>query len=257
MKKKIYEVLSIFAIAILLLTGCKKQSYVSVSDSRGIEEGAPVIWYEGDAYVGKVSKVKAAEGNYLLYIEFQKNYEKTIRSGVRACPLVEPKISPKPILLLVGGKDANMPLLEPGSQIPEISLNELQGMKQMNFWEWFGSAKMGLTIALAVLVLVLGIICILRIVAKLIKFGLVLAIIAIVVFYCLNLSGDWAQYKEHASKYVREINFEEIQDWLQKRYSDLKENIPELMQKINVPKVLESGSAPANTEQLNNTESQN
>lgn len=253
MKTKIYSLLSVLTIVLLLLTGCAKQSYVSVSDSRGIAEGAPVIWYEGDAYVGKVSKVKEADGRFLIYIEFQKNSEKTIRSGVRACPLLEPKISNLPILLLVGGKDASMPVLEPGSQIPEISLDELQRMKQMNFWEWFGGAKMGLTIALAALVLVLSFICLLKVVAKLVKFGLFLAIIAIVVFYFLNLTGDWNQYKDQASKYVKEIKIEEIQDWLQKHYSDLKGNIPGLIQNINIPKVLEGGTAPATTDQPQNT----
>lgn len=214
MKTKSHGLLIVTAIMFLFLIGCKKQSFVSVSDSRGIEEGAPVVWYEGNAYVGKVSEIKAGEGNYLIYIDFQENYEKAIHSGVKACPMIEPKFSQKPILLLVGGKDANMPILEPGSQIPEIALSEVQRTEQMNFWEWFGSSKKDLTIALVVLIFVLGIISILKFVAKIIKFGIVLAIIAIVVFYYFNLSGDWKQYKDQTSNYVKEIKVEEIQDWL-------------------------------------------
>ena len=246
MKTKINTLLIAIAIMSLFLTGCGKQSFVSVSDTRGLEEGAPVVWYEGNAYVGKVSKIKEAEGNHLIYIEFQKNFEKAIRADVKACPLLEPKYSPKPILLLVGGKDTTMPILEPGSQIPEISLSELQPKEQMNFWKWFGSAKKDSTIALAVLILVLCVICVLKIVAKLIKFVLVLAIIAIVVSYSLNLSGDWKQYKGQTSKYIKEIKIEEIQDWLQKH---VKENIPELMQKFNAPKAPENGNTPATPEQ--------
>ena len=250
MKMKVYSFLSIFSVMLLLLTGCGKQSYVSVSDSRGIQEGAPVIWYEGDAFVGKVSKVKAVDDHFQIFIEFQKNFEKSIRFGVRACPLQDPKISNQPILLLVGGKDASMPILEPGSQIPEISLSELQRMKQLNFWEWFSGAKMGLTIALAALIVILFIICLLKIVAKLVKIAIYLAIIGIVVFYILNLTGDWENYKEEASKYVKEIKVEEIQDWLQKNYSNLKGKIPGVMQNINILEEIRDGmTAPATTEQ--------
>ena len=247
MKTKIYSLLSVLAVAVLFFVGCSKQSYVSVSDFRGIAEGAPVIWYEGDAYVGKVSKVKEADGRFHIYIEFQKSYEKAIHSGVRACPLVEPKISNQPILLLVGGKDATMPVLEPGSQIPEISLDELQRMKQLNFWEWFGGAKMGLTLVLAAVVVVLCIICLLKVVVKLVKFGLFLAIVAIVVFYFLNLTGDWNKYKEDASKHVKEIKIEEIKDWLQKRYSGLKESIPGAMQNIKLLEGIRNGASVPGT----------
>ena len=229
-KIKKYSFLSTFVIMVLLLTGCEKQSYVSVSDTRGIEEGAPVIWYEDDAFVGTVSEVKEIDGQYLIYIEFQENYEESIRSDVKACPLLEPKISDKPILLLVGGKDDTMPLLESGSQIPEISLTEFQRVKLLNFGEWFNAAKMRITLVLIAFMLIFSFICILKIVAKIIKLGLSLAVIAILAIYIFNLSRDWEQYKKQASSYVKEIKNEEIQEWLQKRYFRLKENIPEVME---------------------------
>ena len=122
-----------------------------------------------------------------------------------------------------------MPILEPGSMIPEISLDELQRMKWLNFWEWFGGTKMRTTIVLVGLILILCFLCILKVVAKLVKFGLFVAIIVIVAFYLFNLSGDWKQYKEAASKYVQENKIEEIRDWLQTRYSSIKEGIPGVM----------------------------
>ena len=234
MNTKLNLFLSVFAVMLLFLAGCSKQSYVSVSDPRGIEEGAPVIWYEGDAYVGKVSKVKEADGHFQIFIDFQKSYEKSIHAGVKACPLVEPKISNQPILLLVGGKDTTMPILEPGSMIPEISLDELQRMKRPNFWEWFGRAKMGITLFFAALILIMFFLCLLKVVAKLVKCGLFVAIIVIVAFYLFNLSGDWKQYQETASKYVQELKIEEIRDWLQKRYAGIKENLPGIMQNLKI-----------------------
>ena len=240
MKLKYYFLLSVFVALFLLLTGCNRQSYVSVGDSRVIAKDAPVIWYEGDAYVGKVAKVKQTDGRYQIYIDFQKSYEKSIHAGVRACPLVEPKISHQPILLLVGGKDDTMPLLEPGSQIPEITLEELQRMKQLNFWEWFGKAKMNSTLVLAGLILVLCVVCLLKIVAKLLKFAILVAILVLVASYVFDLSGDWKQYQEQASQYVKGIKLEEVQEWMQKHYSEWKDKIPGLVQNL---KLLNSDSS--------------
>ena len=260
MKKKTFFQVSFCSIAVLIVfvvilsictSSCRKQCFVSVPDTRGLCEDSPVIWYDNNAYVGKVSKIKARDGLYYVYIDFHKDYEKTIRAGVRACPITEKSISARPILMLVGGTDTSLPALSPGSQIPEMSLSEFQKAKALNFWSWFGDAKMGGTTVVLIILLIIAGILTLKVVTKVVKFGLVIAIFAILTAFFGKVSDDWNSYKEQFSS-VAGIDVESLEDWVKTHFEQLKSQIPNAMQYFNDSDVT-SLSAGIGSQNNNNT----
>ena len=261
MKRKTFYQISFCSIASLILlvvilaisfSGCsKKRSFVSVSDTRGLTEGAPVIWYDNNAYAGKVFEVKENNGFYFVYIDFQDDVEKNIHAGVKACPVIEKSISSRPVLMLVGGTDASLPALAPGSQIPEMSLAEFQKTKTVNFWSWFSSAKMGGTLVVAILLLIIFVILMLKIVAKLVKIGLVVAIIVILFVYFGDVSSDWNAYKEQFSSMTSAINVEKLEGWVKSNLDQIIKQIPDAIQYFgdsNAPTIPPADESQNNTQ---------
>lgn len=241
MKKKLF-IRSVFVRSPLIVlvvvlaictSSCRKQSFVSVPDTRGLCEDSPVVWYDNNVYVGKVSKVKARDGLYFVYIDFQKDFEKMIRVGVRACPITEKSISARPILMLVGGTDTSLPVLSPGSQIPEMSLAEFQKTKALNFWSWFSSEKMSGTMFVLIVLLIIAGILTLKVVAKIIKIGLVIAIFAILIAFFGKVSTDWKSYQEQFSNVASGINIESLENWVKTHFEQLKSQIPNAIQYFN------------------------
>ena len=263
MKKKTFFQVSFCSIAVLIVfivilsictSSCRKQCFVAVPDTRGLCEDSPVIWYDNNAYVGKVSKVKAHDGFYYVYIDFHKDFEKTIRAGVRACPITEKSISARPILMLIGGTDTSLPALSPGSQIPEMSLSEFQKAKALNFWSWFGNAKMGGTMVVSILLFIIAGILTLKVVAKIVKIGLVIAVIVILVTFFGNVSTDWHKYKEQISNMASGINVENLENWVKTHFDQLKSQIPNAMQYFNDSN---AASFPADIGSQNNNNTSN
>ena len=62
--------------------------------------------------------------------------------------------------MLVGGTDTSLPVLSPGSQIPEMSLAEFQKTKALNFWSWFSSEKMSGTMFVLIVLLIIAVVLI-------------------------------------------------------------------------------------------------
>ena len=112
-----------FAVTVLLLVGTMflsgcggKTCFFLTKEADGVQAGAPVVWY--NAFVGKVATVGTEEGATRVEIAFDGRYAKAIHDGVAARVVSDPGISPRPFVLLVGGKDESRPLLGSGVQIP-------------------------------------------------------------------------------------------------------------------------------------------
>jgi hypothetical protein len=202
-------------IALLTFCGCdfsRPDLHVSVSDTKGLAKGSPVIWQ--DAYVGQISGVSPEEGRYRVHVTLQKPYRKTIRAGVKACPLLDKKISEKPILFLIGGKDPALPLLAKGSQIQEASLTETAMYK--NFWSWLGGSRNSKMLLIGCLVAVVVGFVAFKILKGLLKIVIIVGAILIVIFSSKTLSDNWATYKAS-------WNSAEVKQWLSEHMKDVEQ----------------------------------
>jgi hypothetical protein len=199
----------------LLLSGCGFSRYdfhVSVSDARGLSKGSPVVWQ--DTYVGEVSDIKQEGGAVRLEVTLQKTYRKTIRSGVKACPILDKKITDKPILFLIGGRDATLPLLAKGSQIPEASLKETTAMT--SFWGWIGGSSRGKLLAIGCAVAVIIGVIALKFLAGLLKIAILVGAILLVVFSSKSLRDSWETYKAS-------WNSAEVKQWISDHMKDVEQ----------------------------------
>jgi hypothetical protein len=147
-------------------------------------------------------------------VTLQKPYRKTIRAGVKACPLLDKKISEKPILFLIGGKDPALPLLAKGSQIQEASLTETAMYK--NFWSWLGGSRNSKMLLIGCLVAVVVGFVAFKILKGLLKIVIIVGAILIVIFSSKTLSDNWATYKAS-------WNSAEVKQWLSEHMKDVEQ----------------------------------
>ena len=216
MKLKHAVCLAITVIATLLaVCGCDfshSDFHVSVSDARGLTKGSPVVWQ--DTYVGEVSDVKQEGGAVRLDVTLQKTYRKNIRAGVKACPLMDKKISEKPVLFLIGGKDAALPLLAKGSQVPEASLNETVAIT--NIWSWVGGSRRSqILVAGCVIAVFAGFIAI-KLLAGLLKIAILAGALLLIVFSSKSLRDGWETYKAS-------WNSAEVKQWISDHMKDVEQ----------------------------------
>lgn len=181
--------------AIALLSGCgDKECYVLSQDAKGIAAKAPVVWQ--DAYVGAVSSVEAEAGWTRVSLDMRKPFDEQIRAGVSARIVNDASISPKPFVLLIGGKDASMPVLADGVQIPEAKATDELKDQAAGFMGWLkGSSHVGETAGGGLLLVLL---VVLKFVKKLVKLLIKLLILAVIVVTILVTRGDWKSYQARA-----------------------------------------------------------
>jgi len=202
-------------IALLTFCGCdlsRPDLYVSVADAKGLVKGSPVIWQ--DSYVGQISRIHPAEGKCRLDVTLQKTYRKTIRAGVKGCPLLDKKISEKPILFLIGGKDPALPLLAKGSQIPEASLTETAALK--NFWSWIGGSTNSKMLLLGCLVAVVVGFIAFKMLKGFLKIVILVGALLIVIFSSKTLCDGWGTYKAS-------WNSTEVKQWFTDHMKDVEQ----------------------------------
>lgn len=181
--------------AIALLSGCgDKECYVMSQDAKGIASRAPVVWQ--DAYVGAVSSVETEAGWTKVLLDLKKPFDEQIRAGVSARIVDDASISPKPFVLLIGGKDASMPVLADGAQIPEAKPLDEMKEQASGFMGWLkGSAHAGEKAGGIALLVLLGV---LKFVKRMVKLLIKLLILAVVVVTILVMRGDWKSYQARA-----------------------------------------------------------
>ena len=213
-----------------LLAWCGGENFVAVADTKGLEPDAPVIWSDGKEkeYVGKVSHVIANDdGNSTIYFNFRqgKDFEDIIREDVRACPILDTRITQTPVLFLVGGTNTTLSCIGRGTEIFEIPL--LPSPPSVNLLKWLLTNKFGITILLIVLVVGLLVCTFVKTVFKLAKYLLIASGIVIVLYYGNKLVSDWKNYKINISEYVGNINHDKIQNWLINEYQNINHKIPD------------------------------
>lgn len=195
-------------VAMALLAGCgDKECYVVSKDAKGIVPKAPVVWQ--DAYVGTVSSVEAEAGWTRIALGLKKPFDEQIRAGVSARVVDDASISPQPFVLLVGGKDASMPVLTEGAQIPEAKATDELKDQAAGFMGWLkGSSHVGETAGGGLIVVLL---LVLKFVKKLAKLMIKLLILAVIVVTILVARGDWKRYQARAEAAISGAR--ELKSW--------------------------------------------
>lgn len=182
-------------VGAMLLSGCgDKECYVMSQDPKGIAPKAPIVWQ--DAYVGSVSYVESESGWAKVSLGLKKPFDEQIRAGVSARIVNDASLSPKPFVLLIGGKDMAMPVLADGAQIPEAKATDELKDQAAGFMGWLkGSSHVGETAGGGLLLVLL---LVLKFVKKLVKLLIKLLILAVVVVTILVMRGDWKSYQARA-----------------------------------------------------------
>lgn len=199
-------------VGAVLTCGCSRSDlHVVVGDARGVAKGSPVIWQE--TYVGEVSSVKMDGGSVRIDANLQKAFRKSIHAGAKACPMVVRKVSDKPALFLIGGKDTTLPLLAKGSRVPEATLTEATAMN--GFLGWVSSSKNGKMWLIGCLLAVAVGICAIKLLAGVLKFALLAGAILLAVFSSKSIHDNWASYKAS-------FDSVEVKQWIVDHVQDLE-----------------------------------
>ena len=217
----------------MLLAGCGREYFVTVADTRGVVEGAPVIWLDapgGPDILGKVSKIKAQGGQFSICFAVENEELGTFRQDVMACPAMDEKTLRLPCLYVLGGNNASLPVLQ-GGRIQEMPLEAFMGLrdpeKSPNFLKWFASEKQGWIPVAAALVLVW---IAWKIIKKFIKTVLVILLV-LALLYGKHVADEWARCKARFSEYVDSITLDDIHSRMEKHIEPLLKKIPETLRK--------------------------
>lgn len=212
MKKIIEKVcLGLMMAATLLITGCgEKRCYFITQDGEGLKTGAKVVWYE--SYAGKVDAVEPSDGGFKVSIKFSKKFNELIHDGVAGRVVNDPKISSKPFVLLVGGRDKNRPLVEPGAEIPESKQGNAVQEGFSTFVDWLKNSRADeLKVVGAVLLILFAL---LKFVSRTFKLILFLGIVGAIAYVCVTANVDWGRYKDRITNV--KVTAQEAKEWVQK-----------------------------------------
>ena len=180
-------------LALLLFAGCKEKTcFFLAGDAEGVQEGAPVVWY--NAFVGKVSAVGAEEGANRVEIAFDGKHADSIHEGVVARVVSDPGISPRPFVLLVGGKDESRPVLGSGIQIPESKPANAVQEGASSFLDWLKTSRPEELKVVVGLLLILGILC--KFVRSMFRMAILAGIVALIAYAVFNTRSEWDNYRD-------------------------------------------------------------
>lgn len=197
--------------AMLFIVGCgEKKCYFVTRDGEGLKAGDRVVWY--DACAGKVDSVDSDGDSFKIEIKFNKKYGALIHDGVGARIVNDPKISSKPFVLLVGGRDANRPLLEAGAEIPESKQGSAVAEGFSSFVDWLKNCRAEELKVIGAALLILF--ALLKFVSKTFKFILFLGIVGAIGYVCVTANIDWSRYKDRVANV--KVTAQEAKEWVQK-----------------------------------------
>lgn len=203
---------------LLLFAGCggKKTCHFVASDARGLEPGAPVVWY--NATVGSVSEVGADGDGVRVDIAFDTAHATSIHDGVTAWIASDPGVSSRPYVELVGGRDENRPVLANGVRIPAPRPGSALEEGAMRFTDWLSGRRteeLGFLVALLAFLKLFG-----KKVGVFLRRLLLLAVVAAVAYIVWSVRTDWQSHRE--------------------RFSDLKQSIGEWVER-NHDRIVKGG----------------
>lgn len=184
--------LFVLLVGMLLLSGCgEKTCFFLTKDADGVQAGAPVVWY--NAFVGKVASVGTEEEAARVEIAFEGRYANAIHDGVAARVVADLGISPRPFVLLVGGKDESRPLLGSGVQIPESRPGNAVQEGFTAFVDWLRTSRPEELKVVVVLLVVLVILC--MFVRRVIRLALIAGIAGLIAYAVLSTRSEWDNYR--------------------------------------------------------------
>jgi hypothetical protein len=218
-----------------LLVGCDRQSYLlPVRDGKGIEKGAHVFWDEGGSgaakAVGTVTEVTQggdAAKPVLIRFDLEDEYRGTIRENVAGAILRDPSIAQSTFVLLLGGTGDGKDALKPGVAIQEARPAASAADYASSFFSWLRSARIEELKVIGSVLLVLVIL--LKIVKKMVKIAVFLALLGAIAYGVLSLRGDWAEQKEQFRQGVSST-FEQATDWAARHADQLRDVLSESAQ---------------------------
>ena len=196
MTKRIFTTLLLAGL--ILAGGCARHDFsTEVGDPRGVAELSPVMHYE--IRVGTISKVRPTESGVRMDIKLDKQFKETFRSDLKACPIKAGKKTGVPTLVLIGGRDATMPLLKRGTMIPEASPLDVGTDSTHRF------AKKYL-VAIGTILSLFLVLC--KLLKGLFKFILLGGLVAALLYcaYCLKNDISFSR--------IASVQSEEITNWL-------------------------------------------
>ena len=218
-----------------LFAGCGRQPYLlPVRDGKGIEKGAHVFWDEGGSgavkSVGTVTEIaKGGDASKPVLIKFdlKDEYRGTIRENVAGAILLDPSIAQSAFVLLLGGTGDGKDALKPGVAIQEARSSASAADYASSFFAWLRNARIEELKVIGGVLLVLVIL--LKIVKKMVKFAVFLALLGAIAYGVLSLRGDWAEQKEQFRQGVSS-SLEQATDWAARHADQLRGALSESAQ---------------------------
>ena len=214
-----------------LFSGCGRPAYLlPVKDGKGIEKGARVFWDQGGAgakAVGSVTSVgKGGEGEKPVLVRFDlaDEFRGTIRENVAGAVVLDPSVTQSAFVLLLGGTGEGKELLRPGVAIQEAKPAASAAGYATTFFEWIRNARTEELKVLGSLLLVL--LVLLKIVRKVFKTVVMLAIAGAVAWCVLSLRSGWAEQKEQLAQGVSRT-FEQASDWAVRHADEFRAGLSE------------------------------
>ena len=198
-------------VAVSIFAGCSRSDFsAEVRDTRGVAENAPVIFR--DMRVGYVGKVVPTETGFRLEVTLEKPYRDMMRADLRACPLPEGykslwgDVVREPTLVLIGGVNTSLPLLERGAVVSEVTLREVETKT------WLTKLLGNLTHVRIWISLCVGILIIFRFMIKIakgvVKLAVAAVLIAALLYGAYRIKADWLP------EWIPMVLSEEVKNWL-------------------------------------------
>lgn len=208
-------------------SGCRRQPYLlPVRDGKGIEKGAHVFWDEGGSgsakVVGTVTDVAKGgdiEKPVLIRFDLRDDYRGTIRENVAGAVLSDASVAQGTFVLLLGGVGEGMEPLKPGVAIQEARPATSASDIATSFFGWLRNARTEELKVIGGVLLVLAIL--LKIVKRMLKVAVLLALLGAIAYGVLSLRSDWAEQRAQLRQGVSST-FEQATDWVARHADELR-----------------------------------
>ena len=219
-----------------LFAGCGGQPYLlPVKDGNGIEKGAHIFWDAGGAgtakAVGSVTDVTDSGDSkrpVLIKFDLKAEYRGSIRENVAGAVMRDPTIAQSTFILLLGGTGEGKESLNPGVAIQEVRpASAAAADYASSFFNWLRNARVEELKVIGGILLTLVIL--LKIVKRILKMFVFLAILGAVAYCFLSVRGGWEEQKAQLRQGLSST-FEQATDWAARHADQLRE---ELADKIN------------------------
>ena len=215
-----------------LLAGCGRPAYLlPVKDGKGVVKGSHVFWDQGGTGAAKsvgtvtdVAKSGDADRPVLVRFDLEDEYRGTIRENVAGAVVSDPSVAQSAFVLLLGGVGEGKDPLKPGVAIQEAKPAASAAGYATTFFEWIRNARTEELKVLGSLLLVLVIL--LKIVRKVFKAAVLLAILAALAWCFFSIRGGWEEQKEQLSEGVSKT-FDQAVDWVSRHADELRDQLAE------------------------------